>query len=51
MVNVVKVLKVAGKFVGPVVAGVMTVMTEIESQKLKDTVKDLAKKVAELEKK
>lgn len=51
MVNVKTILKVAGKFVGPVVAGVMTVMTEIEDHKLKDTVKDLAKRVAELEKK
>ena len=50
--NVVKVAKVgsmyAVKYAGPVLAGVMTIASEIESQKLKNTVKVLGKEVAEL---
>ena len=44
------VLKKGLKYVGPVVTGVFTIMTEIEDQKLKRTVKELAKKVSDLEK-
>ena len=50
MVNMKQILKVVTKFAGPVLAGVMTVASEIESDNLKKTVKDLAARVAELEK-
>lgn len=52
-VNAVKTVVATGfkygvKYAGPIIAGVMTVASEIESQKLKDTVKVLGKEVAEL---
>ena len=47
--NAVKVVAKAGvKYIGPVIAGVMTIASEVEAQKLKDTVKVLGKEVAEL---
>lgn len=45
-----KVGKVAIKYAGPIAAGAMTVMSEIEMQNLKGTVKELTAKVAKLEK-
>lgn len=51
MVDFSKVVKVAGKYAGPVLSGVMTVMTEMENQKLKQTVKKLTLEVAELKSK
>lgn len=45
------VLKVASKYVMPVVAGIATIAGEIENAKLRDTVAELSKKVAKLEKK
>lgn len=47
--NTVKTVAKAGvKYIGPVVAGVATIASEIEAQKLKDTVKVLGQEVAEL---
>lgn len=47
--NTVKVVAKAGvKYIGPVVAGIATIASEIEAQKLKDTVKVLGQEVAEL---
>lgn len=59
--SVVKVGKTVGKvglkYIGPIAAGAMTVMSEIDAQKLRNTVaaqgntiKELAEKVAKLEK-
>ncbi len=51
-VNFGKVLKVAGKYIGrygvPVASGFMTVVTELENQKLRNTVKWLTKEVTDL---
>lgn len=50
--NTVKTLAKAGaKYIGPVAAGIMAVVSDIENQQLKDTVKELTKKVAEMESK
>ena len=49
--GVTKVAKVSVKYAGPLLAGAITVVSEIESMQLKNTVKELAKRVAELEKK
>lgn len=51
MANFKTVIKIVGKFVGPVVAGVMTVASEIENHKLKETVAELVTKVSKLEQK
>lgn len=51
MVNIKSILKIGVKFIGPAIAGAMTVMSELEDHKLKETVKELAARVAELEKK
>lgn len=48
--NTVKfVAKTGVKYIGPVIAGVMTIASEIEAQQLKNTVKELGKKVTEME--
>lgn len=49
--NVSKIVKVAGTFAGPVLSGILTVSSELEKQRLQKTVKDLVKRVSELEKK
>ena len=48
--NMKVVLKVAGKYAMPVVAGIATIVSEIENAKLKDTVVELSKRVTKLEK-
>ncbi len=51
MMNVNNVMKVAGKFVIPVCAGITAVMAELNDQKQKAVIADLVKRVSELEKK
>lgn len=49
--TVAKVAKNGVKYIGPICAGVVTIASEIDKQKLQETVKDLTKRVTEMESK
>ena len=51
MVDLSKVAKLAGRLAVPVFSGIMTMVSELESQKQKQVIKELVAKVAELESK
>lgn len=51
MVDLSKVVKLAGKFAVPLFTGSMAVISALEEQKQKDTIAKLVAKVAELESK
>ena len=49
--TVAKVAKKGLKYAGPICTGIVAIASEIDKQKLQETVKDLTKRVAEMESK